>query len=145
MLYHWFVVAMIAMLLATLLAIAPPTPSAQRVDEALVRLAQQRPNSLVFVIIQRQRQRQTPIALIEQRVADYDGVVLEELPIIDGFRARIRAGAIPQLAQIDQVHWISLDAPTTACYAPLCGDPDSQPLLTGLLPAGALPPIAPSR
>jgi serine protease AprX len=102
---------MIALLFALLVASIPSMPRLEvtpRAQPELIALAQQRPDTTVGVIVQKNE----PGTAIEQRVSQMGGIVTLDLHIINAFAAEMTARDALALARMADVRWISLDAPT---------------------------------
>jgi hypothetical protein len=94
-------------LLIPLLAIAPSSDAASRIQPALSRMIASHPQSRLSVIVQK---LVSGISL-EQRVAELGGTVTSNLSLIDAFTADLPAQAVPMLASSPNVRWVSLNAP----------------------------------
>jgi len=103
---RYSLVVLLALLLP-LTALASARSNSSRVQPALLTLVQQRPNTTVSVIIQKQRQETD----VEQVVIGLGGVVTKQLRMINAFAADVPANTVPEIARADGVRWVSLDAP----------------------------------
>lgn len=111
---------LIALLLSSFATIAAH-PRGEHIDRQLLDLATRQPATLVSVVVQKLTHERG----LEERIADLGGTITSELPIINGFTARLTAGALPALAAETNVRWISLDTPLVdhACTGTGCIDP----------------------
>lgn len=91
----------------------PTAPRAVELQPLLAQLAAQSPEQLVAVIVQKADSSNQA----EAAVARLGGSVTQDLSLINGFAAELRAGRVPALARAAGVRWVSYDAPvaTTAC------------------------------
>jgi serine protease AprX len=104
-----FRVLLLAAMVLPLVAVSPARMSeaASRVQPVLLAIAQQAPDDMVGVIVQ----KSTADKSVENVVAGLGGTVTKDLHIINAFAARMPAKAVPQLANVAGVRWVSLDAP----------------------------------
>lgn len=84
------------------------------VQPYLLHLAQSTPSAPVRVIIQ----QSTPHVSLANAIADLGGTVTADLSIINAIAVELRAEAVPQLASIEGVRWISYDAPVLKTGGP---------------------------
>ena len=105
-----FTILLISIFLFGMLAPLSPAFAKQeppRAYPALLQMAQERPNEMVRVIVQFQKDRELP----EQALANAGGKINKRLRMINGFSAEMPARAVEGLAHNPNVRWISLDAP----------------------------------
>ena len=103
-----------ALALVTVPAAFPGTPLSRaaamapnsHTDLALIRLAEEEPDTLAKVIVR----KNSADRKAEQFVQIVGGAILRELGVINGFSAELPARFLPQLAQIPSVKWVSPDA-----------------------------------
>jgi serine protease AprX len=86
-----------------------------RAQSELLAWAAANPATSVQVIVQKALADQT----VEQWVTAADGLITQELPIINAFAAEVPASQVRSLAALSGVRWLSLDAPVieSACSA----------------------------
>ncbi len=103
------------MLTLALLPASLPVGMVARVQPMLLNIAAQQPDQIVGVIVQ----KATPDDRVEKAVSALGGKVTQDLYIINGFAAEMKAKDVAQLAKIGGVRWVSLDAPmvSTDCTA----------------------------
>lgn len=94
-------------LFITSLPTASTTITSTRMQSYLLTMAQETPDELVSVIIQKQR----ATVGLEGFVTRLGGKITKDLQIINAFGAQVTANLLPILARAPGVHWISLDAP----------------------------------
>ena len=85
----------------------PGNSAGAMVHPQLVKMANDSPDQTVSVIVQVQHHHLNP----EERITELQGVVTQELPIINAFAAHLSAQAALDLANDPDVRWVSLDAP----------------------------------
>ena len=115
--------------LALLFALIPMVPAAAnddppRAHPALLRMAQERPNQKVKVIVQRLTLEQLP----DQALERLGGAKTKDLPLINGFAAELPAQAVNALASHAAVRWVTFDAPVHKAGGP-DGSVDTKALL----------------
>ena len=96
--------------LAVVLALWPASSApaqAARVQPLLLEMAAQQPDQVVSVIVQKTVKDDR----VEQAVGALGGMVTTDLHIINAFAAELKARDVPQLARVEGVRWVSLDAP----------------------------------
>ncbi|MFN8490571.1 MAG: S8 family peptidase [Caldilineaceae bacterium] len=86
---------------------APPVQAASKIQPALLQMAAEEPDQLINVIIQNIQPDHATAGLVGQ----LGGKITKELSMINAFAAQIPAKMLPQIAQADNVRWVSLDAP----------------------------------
>ena len=86
--------------------VAAPRPTAN-LQSYLAKLAQAEPNERVQVIVQ----LATPLPSAQAIVTQLGGHYRRDLALINAFVAELPAHALPDLAAMPAVQWISLDAP----------------------------------
>ena len=96
-------------LLVGLLAPAalPGNQAETKVHPLLVKIASDSPHQIVSVIVQKKFEHFYP----EARITELNGVVTQELPIINAFAAQLPAQAALDLGNDPDIRWVSLDAP----------------------------------
>jgi serine protease AprX len=103
------------LLVTALLGSAAPLPdnSATRAQPVLIEIAASNPSQLLSVIVQ----KVTGATDVEKQVSSLGGKVTKDLSIINAFSAEMTAAAAMKTARLQDVHWVSLDAPmvSTAC------------------------------
>ena len=105
------VLVVMALMLSLLMPLAAPfAQQAARIQPLLLQLAAQQPDQLVSVIVQKTVKDDR----VEQAVGALDGTVTKDLHIINAFAAEMTAKDVLQLAKVNGVRWVSLDAPTIA-------------------------------
>jgi serine protease AprX len=82
-------------------------PQPARMSERLTQMIAKDPGQALRVIVQ----IGDDIDQVESFVEKMDGSVLKELPLINAFAAEMPAVAVPKLAEMAAVNWVSLDAP----------------------------------
>lgn len=92
--------------------LVPPRASAHA-DTAFLRLATQRPQAQLRVIIQKQSSDDS----VEREIRGLGGNITSDLPIINGFSATVPAAAINRIAHDARVRWISPDGPVRQSVA----------------------------
>ena len=80
---------------------------ASRAQPHVLTLAAQQPDTRVNVIVQKRNQNQA----VEQRVVRLGGTITKEFTIINAFVAELSASAAIALTEMEDVRWVSLDAP----------------------------------
>jgi serine protease AprX len=113
----------IVIALVFLLGLLGITPSAHpytgvRVQPELVLAAQQAPQQMISVIVQKKGQGSDPEAL----VAALGGKVTKSLGIINAFAAEMTAETALDLARSESILWVSLDARMTSSACGQCVD-----------------------
>jgi serine protease AprX len=99
--------AILALVLSLVLPMAPSLPHAPaRIQPSLLAMATQQPDRTVSVIVQKTAKE----ADAEAAVSALGGTVTKDLRIINAFAAELKAKDVPQLATVDSVRWVSLDA-----------------------------------
>ncbi len=98
---------MIASLLLALGGSPAQQASAAKAQPRLVQMAAAQPEAFVRVIVQ----KMAGSTGTEARVAALGGSVTQDLHIINAFAAEMTAEAAMELARMDTVRWVSLDAP----------------------------------
>jgi len=106
------------MLLVPMLTIGPVPRAAPRAHPLLLRMAAERPEEMVGVIVQEPRGDGAAEAL----VARLGGRVTKDLRFIRAFAAELPAGAVPKLARAEGVRWVSPDAPVVQADCEECVD-----------------------
>ncbi len=111
---------------------APPAaearPAEPRAHPQLLRLAAERPNDSLRVIIQREvKNRNLPGDSAEQEVSRKGGRVRQQLNLIESFSAELTGKEIEKLARHPKVRWITLDAPLVSTNAGLASVRDNFP------------------
>lgn len=102
------VMLLIITLLVPAIAMTPSSGgSIARVQPYLLALAAERPNETVNVIVQKLAHD----ASLESQVVALGGRITNDLSIINAFAAQVPANAMPVLAQLSSVRWISYDSP----------------------------------
>jgi len=91
---------------------APAAPL--RAQPILLELAAHQPEATLNLIVQ----KNTLAAEVEAAVARLGGVVVRPLRLINGFTAQLPASAVPDLARLPGVRWVSLDAAVHQSDAP---------------------------
>jgi serine protease AprX len=119
--YRCFAALALVALCSALLITAQPQALTPRAAPRLLQLALEQPSTLISVVVQKQVHDQS----IEALLTNLGGTILRDLPIINGFSAKLRASAISNLAYADGIRWISLDTPVIkqACTGQGCIDP----------------------
>ncbi len=112
-------VLMSALIGTGVLAEADPAASLQ---PALAELAAASPEQRVSVIVQ----ASGDAGQLQGIVETLDGEVTGDLHIINAFSAELPAGAVPRLARMGGVRWVSLDAPVVTTGKPVKPPPDSS-------------------
>lgn len=85
----------------------PVVADSARVQPILLAMAQEQPDEMVDIIVQKIGASDAPNRLVEH----LGGSITKELRIINAFAAQIPAGAVPEVAATTDVRWVSLDAP----------------------------------
>ena len=80
---------------------------ADRIQGVLLQLAQQQPDTLVNVIVQKSEQGSSTA---EALVAQLGGTVTRSLGIINAFAAQMPASAVNELGKSSTITWVSLDS-----------------------------------
>ncbi len=110
-------------LLAPVVMTASPAPP--RMNELLVQMVADAPGQTMRVIVL----RADDTDLAERFVEKMGGSILKDLPLINAFAAQLPAKAVPQLAVMASVSWVSLDAPVKTTGKPIKKpDPPAEPL-----------------
>ena len=102
---------------------APQQMAVEKAQPQLQELAAQEPGQMVRVIAQKIAGAQG----VEALVARLDGKVVTDLSIINAFAAEMTAEAALELAQSENVRWVSLDAPVEQAGKPAPPTPSSTP------------------
>ena len=113
-----FCVMIVLVLLALILPMANATEAGANVQPVLAQMAATHPDSTISVIVQKSTQDNRA----EEAVAALDGKVTQDLHIINGFAAELKARNVAELAQADGVRWVSLDAPMVSSACAQCVD-----------------------
>ncbi len=103
---RWFLIGVLGLGMAGPLA-TPAVPVTARVQAILLQLADQQPDTVVRIIVQKSAGDSMEA---EAMVARLGGVVTRDLSIINGFAAEIPASAVNDLARTSTITWMSLDA-----------------------------------
>lgn len=90
------------------------TPQILPIQPLLLRVVAETPEREIGVIVQ----KTMPTADIATTVHALGGIITADLHIINGFAATLPAHALPGLARIPGVRWVSFDAPnvSTSCH-----------------------------
>ncbi len=96
---------MVALILSSVL-VAPSPVTANKIQPALLELLNRQPGRMLPIIVQKAGVDQE----IESWVRQQGGVITKDLPIINAFAAELVGEAVPLLAELPDVRWISLDA-----------------------------------
>uniref|UniRef100_A0A540VDF0 S8 family serine peptidase n=2 Tax=Litorilinea aerophila TaxID=1204385 RepID=A0A540VDF0_9CHLR len=124
---------MLALILSSVL-VAPSPVAANKIQPALLELVNRQPGSTLPIIVQKAGVNQE----IESWIRQQGGVITKELPIINAFAAELAGEAVPLLAELPDVRWISLDASVESrgvvenrfyLYASSNGNTPAQPIL----------------
>ena len=100
--------ALLAVLLILVLTLAPApadTQAAANVQPALLAMAAEQPDTAVRVIIQKSAAE----ANLEEAITRLGGSILHDLHFIQAVAAELPARAVPELAELASVNWVSLD------------------------------------
>src|SRR4051812_43443851 len=108
---------MVTVLIPTM-GMVPGRDNTVHAHPALLQEAAQHPDAMVGVIVQKSVIDNS----VEQAVAKLGGTVTKDLHIINAFAAQLPAKAVPQLAQIPGVRWVSPDAPIIKADCDRCID-----------------------
>jgi len=84
-----------------------PAPKVTNAHPYLIEIAEQNPEQLVSIIVQ----KASFSANLAAEIKNFGGEVTEELSIINSYAAIMPADAAVELARSDSVRWVSLDAP----------------------------------
>ncbi len=95
-------------------------PAETKVHPLLAKIASESPDQTVSVIVQFQSHNLNP----EERITELEGVVTQELPIINAFAAQLSAQAALDLANDPNVRWVSLDAPVESSKRKIVSESD---------------------
>lgn len=110
-LVHGLVILALAL---PLVIAAPANSGAMRVQPLLLTLAEQQPEALVRIIVQK-----TAGSLgVEDQITALGGTVLRELRLIEAVNVKLPAAQALKVAQLPGVKWVSLDAMVHASDAP---------------------------
>jgi serine protease AprX len=110
-------------LLTPVVMTASPTPP--RMNELLAQMVAEAPGQTMRVIVLRADKTD----LAERFVEKMGGSVLKDLPLINAFAAQLPTEAVPNLAVMASVSWVSLDAPVKTTGKPINKpDPPAEPL-----------------
>jgi serine protease AprX len=103
------------LLVTALLGSAAPLPDnpTTRAQPILIEIAASNPSQLVSVIVQ----KVAGATDLEKQVSSLGGQITKDLSIINAFSAEMTAEAALETARLQDVRWVSLDAPmvSTAC------------------------------
>jgi serine protease AprX len=106
---------------AVLMASARPV----RMNALLAQMVAEEPGQTIRVIVQVADETDMAVRFVEKM----GGSVLKDLPLINAFAAEMPAKAVPNLAGIASVSWVSLDAPVISTGKPIKdSDPPAEPL-----------------
>jgi serine protease AprX len=100
-------VTLLALLLLVALLPAAPVPAPPQAHPALVRLAADRPDAMLTVIVQ----KTAPGQAVEDAAKRLGGMITADLRFINAFGARMPARAALELARTKGVRWVSPDSP----------------------------------
>jgi serine protease AprX len=131
---HWgrtFLVLGVVALLVPLLAVAAAPDAAPRAQPVLLAMVAEHPEARVGVIVQ----KTVKDTNVEERVIQLGGVVTKDLHIINAFAAELPAQAVPELARVAGVRWVSLDAPVVQAGASCSSCIDTSNLLNAYVRA----------
>lgn len=107
----WQRYSVILLIVALILPAITTTPSSgtsiARIQPYLQTLAAERPNETIGVIVQKSVQD----ASLESQVVAIGGKITNDLSIINALAAEVPANAVPVLARLPGVRWISYDSP----------------------------------
>ena len=101
------IVLILTMLVSLLGVLAAGEKQVARVNPSLAQIAVQMPEQQVQVIVQ----KSNPSQFAESLVRSFGGEVKKNLPMIRAFSAELPAKAVLELAKLEDVRWITLDAP----------------------------------
>jgi len=93
-----------------------------RMNALLAQMVAEEPGQTIRVIVQVADETDMAVRFVEKM----GGSVLKDLPLINAFAAEMPANAVPKLAGMAAVSWVSLDAPVKSTAKPI-KDPD-QPV-----------------
>ncbi len=112
-----FQTCMILTLILCLLAPAAliDSPSPARISAPLAQIIAEDPGQSIRVIVQVANETDMPERFVEQM----GGSVLKDLPLINAFAAEMPASAVPKLAGMGTVSWVSLDALVKSTAKPI--------------------------
>jgi serine protease AprX len=111
----------LALLWTPLFAVRAASDEPLRVDPNLLQLAQEHPDDVFHVIVQREvKNKDLPDDDPEVEVEKEGGKVGKRLTMIESFSAELTGKKIIKLAKRKKVRWISLDAPL---FSTATGDP----------------------
>ncbi len=113
-----FSTLIVLVLLALIVPVANATDMSVKLQPVLAQMATAQPDSLVSVIVQKSARDNR----VEEALAKLDGKVTQDLHIINGFAAELKAKDVLRLAQADGVRWVSLDAPMVESACTQCID-----------------------
>jgi serine protease AprX len=114
----FFALALIAGLLAPAAFAVESTPP--RMSASLAELVAGDPDGTLRVIVQQADASGQAESLVQR----WGGQVLVDLPMINAFAALLPAKAVPKLAQMAAVNWVSLDARVVPAAKPVAFSPD---------------------
>lgn len=111
-------VLLLVTLMVPAMGVAPMQAATVHAHPALLQEATRHPDSKVSVIVQKSVSGNS----IEQAVVKLGGTVTKDLHIINAFAAELPAKAVPQLASMPGVRWVSPDAPIIKADCNTCVD-----------------------
>jgi serine protease AprX len=118
-------------------AATPGFLEAAHAQRALTEMAGRQPDRIVRVIVQ----TRADASGVEEQVTGLGGQVVRDLSIINAFAAEMTAEAAVELARIETVRWISLDAPVEQAGKPGPTDPASVPAANFFLDTMRVPDV----
>ncbi|MBI5302779.1 MAG: S8 family peptidase [Chloroflexi bacterium] len=102
------------MAVASFTVSTPHTAALSRLQPILARYAAESPDMQIGIIVQ----KSTQDAKVEPIVTRLGGTVSQDLSLIKGFSAQLKAKDVLELAKADGIRWISFDAPMRASGGP---------------------------
>ncbi|MCE7985301.1 MAG: peptidase S8 [Caldilinea sp. CFX5] len=118
---RWGILSLLVIISAGLPQTASLPPITAILQPELRQLISSAPETIVTVIIQ----KKAPGSSLEQRLAQLDGKVTKDLPIINAVVAKLPARHVIQLAQDVGVRWVSLDGPVVKTTCESCSSTDN--------------------
>jgi serine protease AprX len=107
--------------LVTILVPTISTSVPHNIHPLLLSMAEGNPNATISIIVQKTARNSS----VEETAKQLGATISQDLWIINGFAAEIKASNVLQLAQVNGVRWISWDAPVQQTDCTDCTNNDS--------------------
>ena len=116
--FRFFQFVVIAIIIFTAMGSTRPVESITKIQPELLQLAQNKPDQVVSIIVQKNGTSDFP----EMYVENLGGKVANNLDIINSFQAEMTTYAATELSRAESVRWVSLDAEMESSACTMCID-----------------------